>query len=88
MVICSTSFILVVIQLWVVSEIGDFRIDTPNSFIIRVFHGSELLLIYGGAPSSEESLATAFTDAYINFIVGLNPGCKYYSSRIMICTYL
>ncbi|GJJ08181.1 hypothetical protein Clacol_002389 [Clathrus columnatus] len=41
---------------------------------LGVYHGSELLLIFGGTPSSEESLATAFTDAYINFVVDLNPG--------------
>ncbi|KAF8588273.1 alpha/beta-hydrolase [Ramaria rubella] len=41
---------------------------------LGVFHGSELELIFGGAPASEESLATAFTDAYINFVTHLNPG--------------
>jgi len=39
-----------------------------------VSHGSELGLIFGGAPASETNLANTFTDAYINFITDLNPG--------------
>lgn len=43
----------------------------PN---LGVFHGSELSLIFGGAPASESSIATTFTDAYLNFVNDLNPG--------------
>jgi len=39
-----------------------------------VFHGSELGLMFGGAPASEAPLAMAFTDSYINFVNDLNPG--------------
>ena len=46
------------------------------AFVI-VFHGSELPLIFGMAPASELSLAEAFTDAYINFVTDLDPGCEY-----------
>ncbi|KAF8588227.1 alpha/beta-hydrolase [Ramaria rubella] len=45
-----------------------------NNPVLGVFHGSELELIFGGAPASEQSLADAFTDAYINFVNDLNPG--------------
>lgn len=44
--------------------------------LVAVFHGSELELIFGGAPASELSLAKAFTDAYIKFVTDLNPGCE------------
>jgi hypothetical protein len=43
---------------------------------ILVFHGSELRLIFGAAPTSESSLAMAFADAYINFVSDLDPGCE------------
>ena len=48
----------------------------PDAFI-AVFHASELPLIFGGVPASELSLAEAFTDAYINFVTDLDPGCEY-----------
>ncbi|GJJ08155.1 hypothetical protein Clacol_002363 [Clathrus columnatus] len=40
-----------------------------------VFHGSELLLIFGDAPPpGVTDLATIFTDAYLNFVSDLDPG--------------
>ncbi|KIJ52456.1 hypothetical protein M422DRAFT_243242 [Sphaerobolus stellatus SS14] len=45
--------------------------DNPD---LGVSHGSELSLIFGGAPASESSLSIAFTDAYLNFVNDLNPG--------------
>jgi hypothetical protein len=44
--------------------------------MFAVAHASELVLIFGGAPASEAPLAEAFTDAYVNFVNDLNPGCK------------
>ncbi|KAF8529673.1 alpha/beta-hydrolase [Hysterangium stoloniferum] len=41
---------------------------------LGVYHGSELRLIFGGAPASEDSLSNSFTDAYINFVTDLYPG--------------
>ncbi|KIJ35514.1 hypothetical protein M422DRAFT_180686, partial [Sphaerobolus stellatus SS14] len=45
-----------------------------NNPKLGVFHGSELALIFGSSPASEASIATSFTDAYINFVNNLNPG--------------
>ncbi|KIJ52424.1 hypothetical protein M422DRAFT_202509 [Sphaerobolus stellatus SS14] len=44
---------------------------------LGVFHASELPLIFGGSPASEMSLATAFTDFYVNFVNDLNPGASW-----------
>jgi len=55
-----------------------WRLLKHSSLAYQVFypvsHGSELRLIFGGAPASESGLSVTFTDAYLNFVNDLNPG--------------
>ena len=60
-----------------VSFFGILRLMYYNLYaFVTVFHASELPLLFGMAPASELSLSEAFTDAYINFVTDLDPGCE------------
>lgn len=42
--------------------------------VTAVFHGSELILLFGSFPAVEQTFAEQMADFYINFINDLNPG--------------
>ena len=39
-----------------------------------MFHGSELILLFGQFPAVEQAFAEQMADFYVNFVNDLNPG--------------